>query len=202
MFEEVRNRHFPAEIVPGIIAKAVDDDKFDAVISALADQVFAPLESVGNYETPPERYSRADPLVVASARAHWEQIVFYDQERPVGWSMGVMHDSSTFFMRWSGVLPAYQRRGIYAGFLRVFLPYLHDLGYERATSNHMVNNRAVLIAKLKAGFIITGMVLDERYGAQVTLSYFFYEDRREGFARAYSTYSYPGTPDYHASLLA
>lgn len=60
----------------------------------------------------------------------------------------------------------------------------------------MVNNRAVLIAKLKAGFVITGTVLDERWGAQAALTYFFYEDRRRGFAQTYSLESYAGTPDY------
>jgi hypothetical protein len=60
----------------------------------------------------------------------------------------------------------------------------------------MVTNRAVLIAKLKAGFIITGTVLDERWGAQVSMAYFFHEDRREGFARAYSVEHYRGTPEY------
>lgn len=56
--------------------------------------------------------------------------------------------------------------------------------------NHMVNNRAVLIAKLKAGFVITGMTLDERYGAQVSLSYLFHADRQAGFERAFSLESY------------
>ncbi|MCG8351541.1 MAG: hypothetical protein MI924_27555 [Chloroflexales bacterium] len=105
-----------------------------------------------------------------------------------------------FFMAYSGIVPAYQRRGIYGAFLRAFLPYLHALGYERVTSNHMVNNRLVLIAKLKAGFFITGVTLDERYGAQVTLTHFFYPDRRTGFARAYSVEDYSGAPDYRGLL--
>jgi hypothetical protein len=33
---------------------------------------------------------------------------------------------------------------------------------------------------------ITGRSLDERFGAQVTLAYFFADDRRKGFARAFS----------------
>jgi hypothetical protein len=61
----------------------------------------------------------------------------------------------------------------------------------------MVNNRPVLIAKLKAGFHIVGLSLDERFGAQVTLAYFSHEDRREGFARAFSLErGYPSPPDY------
>lgn len=46
----------------------------------------------------------------------------------------------------------------------VNLLYLHDLGLERVTSNHMVNNRAILIAKLKSESFVTGMALDERWG--------------------------------------
>jgi hypothetical protein len=32
--------------------------------------------------------------------------------------------------------------------------------------------------------------------SEVSLAYFFYDDRRQGFARAYSLEAYPGVPDY------
>jgi hypothetical protein len=48
---------------------------------------------------------------------------------PIGWSIGVMIDAYTFFMSWTAILQTYQRRGIYTAFLKVFLPYLHALGY-------------------------------------------------------------------------
>lgn len=83
-------------------------------------------------------------------------------------------------------MPVYQRKGIYSAFLDRFLRYLYTLGYERVVSNHQTNNRAVLIAKLKAGFNITAVNLDERWGAQVELTYLFYEDRQRGYERAFA----------------
>jgi RimJ/RimL family protein N-acetyltransferase len=196
MFDEIRQNHFPAGLLPGLTVQAVDTATLDEVFTTIGDQIFSSYAALGNYEMPAERYSRADALRAIYQQTHAEWFVFYDDHRPVGWSYGMMINPSTFFMSSTGLLPQYRQRGIYTAFLRRLLPYLHQIGYERVTSNHMTNNRAVLIAKLKAGFFITGLTLDERYGAQVTLTYFFYEDRRQGFAKAYSLEPYPGTPNY------
>lgn len=196
MFDEIRANHFPAELIPGVTARAVDWAMMSQVFEAMVDQVFSSYTALGNYEMPADRYGRAAELRAVYDQTHAEQFVFYDEkDAPVGWSYGMMIDTSTFFMCSSGILPEQQRRGIYGAWLGRFLPYLHEIGYERVTSNHMVNNRPVLIAKLKAGFYVSGVTLDERYGAQVSLTYFFYEDRREGFARAYSLARYQ-TPNH------
>ena len=99
-----------------------------------------------------------------------------------------MLDSMTFFMTSTGILAEYRRRGLYTAFLDGFLSYLYALGYERVISTHQLNNRAVIIAKLRAGFNILGVDVDERWGAQVRLGYFFHDDRRHGFERAFSLY--------------
>jgi ribosomal protein S18 acetylase RimI-like enzyme len=198
MFNDVRAQFFPADLVPGVRAIIVDSTTFwQTVASIPADEdPFASLRALGNYQMPHERDARAQPLQAVYDATHREFVLFMEKDRCVGWHYGTMIDPSTFFMSYSAVIKSYQQRGIYGAFLKAFLPYLYRLGYERATSNHMVTNRAVLIAKLKAGFIITGTVLDERWGAQVSMAYFFHEDRREGFARAYSVEHYAGTPEY------
>lgn len=192
MLEAPRAQHFPAPLTANVTAVAVDAPTFWQALDAIsaAEDPFTSFAALGNYTLPPERATWADALRPIAAHMHQEHILFMQQDRCVGWSHGRMVDATTFFMAFSGVVRSCQRQGIYRAFVRAFLPYLHALGYERVTSNHMVNNRAVLIAKLKAGFVITGMVLDERYGAQVSLSYFFYEDRRCGFERAYSLEHY------------
>jgi len=201
MFDDIRTDYFPTTLAPQITAESVDSSTFWQALASIPaqDQPFSSLSDLGNYMLPKERAGRAERLTAVYAQTHREHILFTTSDREcVGWSMGAMLDPSTFFMAYSAVIPRYQRLGIYSTFLRIFLPYLHALGYERVTSNHMVNNRPVLIAKLKAGFIITGTMLDERWGAQVSMAYFFYEDRRVGFARAYSLEAYSGTPEYHS----
>lgn len=190
MFEEARTAFFPSELIPGVTAKSVSETIIEDVWRSLTEEVFSPLETLGNYSAPRERLEKAKALHDLHAQTHHENIVFYRHAQAVGWSSGVMLDASTFFMAYSGVLPAYQRQGIYGTFLRVFLRYLSALKYERVTSNHMVNNRAVLIAKLKANFVVTGVVLDERYGAQLALTHFLHTERRKGFERAFSLERY------------
>jgi len=187
MFDDTRARFFPYEPVPGFVIRASDPAELSPIWAAQAGRAERPFGELGNYEMPAEREWRAERLAAVYAATQHEFFLFATTDgQPAGWATGAMIDASTFFMAWTVVLPEYRRRGLYTAYLGRLLPYLHALGYERVTSNHMVNNRPVLIAKLKAGFVITGMVLDERYGAQVALSYFFHPDRRVGFARAYS----------------
>ena len=181
MFDEIRAQFFPKELVPGISAYAVDPQDFN-VIWEVFDQVFPTMEGAYQPQTPTRR-----ELQRANAATHHEHILLKDEQGELaGWSWGQMIDSSTFFMTNSGILPDYRRRGIYGAFLTHFLLYLETLGYERITSNHQINNRAILIAKLKAGFNINGMDLHEQWGAQVSLVYFPDHDRLNGFASAFA----------------
>jgi GNAT superfamily N-acetyltransferase len=187
VFAEIRAQFFPAELAAGVTARLVDPGTFWPIAARLGPDVQIPFAELGLYEIPAERRQRSQRLRAVAEASHREHIFFYAAEgEPVGWSYGHMLDAITFFMSWSAVMPAYRRRGLYTAYLQALLPYLETLGYERVTSKHLVTNRPVLIAKLKAGFHITGLSLDERFGAQVTLAYFFADDRREGFARAFS----------------
>lgn len=197
-FAEIRRAHFPAPLAAEVTVKPVDGRVLWEVSSELDQEIETPFAELGLYQMPSERRQKTKRLRQRYGRIHHEHFVFYDAaDEPVGWSYGHMVDADTFFMSWSGVAKDYQRRGIYTAFLRALLPYLRALGYERVTSKHMVNNRPVLIAKLKAGFHIVGLSMDERVGAQVTLAYFFREDRRDGFVEAFSLErSYPTPPAY------
>jgi GNAT superfamily N-acetyltransferase len=188
MFDDIRREFFPVELVPGITTRPLESRvEFWNITVPLMQQVFTPFAELGAYEMPNERWEQLKPLREVFARTHREQFIFFnEQNEPVGWSYGEMLDSMTFFMSNTGVLPAYRRRGIYSAFLKQLLRYLAALGYERVTSKHQTNNAPVIIAKLKAGFVIVGLDLDERWGAQVELGYFFHEDRRRGYTRAFA----------------
>lgn len=198
MFAAIREAHFPAPLAAGVMAHPVEGERLWEVSSQLDQDIETPFAELGLYQLPAARRKKAKRLRQIYGCIHDEHYVFYgpDQEQ-VGWSYGHMVDKDTFFMSWSGVAKEYQRRGIYTAFLNVLLPYLRALGYERVTSKHMVNNRPVLIAKLKAGFHILGLTLDERFGAQVTLAFFFHQDRRDNFVEAFSLERrYPSPPEY------
>lgn len=108
----------------------------------------------------------------------------------IGWSFSEQREPDTLFMTWTGVLPAHQNKGIYSAFLRHYLDYARALGYRRITSNHMVNNRRVLVAKLKAGFVASGMTLDERWGAMIFLIFHLDDELAATYRSAFSLENY------------
>ncbi len=190
MFDTIRQQFFPCVLADSITVEAVPDTTaFWSDAAPLMEAIFPPYASIGayGYAVPEERRAKLKPLAEAFARTHHEYFSLRtDDGTPIGFSYGDMRDGQTFFMTSTGILPAYQRKGIYTAFLKRLLTYLFAAGYERVLSNHHPNNRAVIIAKLKAGFNITALTLDERWGSQAELTYLFHDDRRQIFARAFA----------------
>ena len=91
----------------------------------------------------------------------------------VGWSVGVQANAEQFRMANSAVLPGHRRKGIYTALLLQVLERARAEGFQTVTSHHHPTNNAVLIAKLKAGFIITGMEITDDYAALVNMTHFF-----------------------------
>ena len=97
-----------------------------------------------------------------------------------------MEDQETFFIVAVGLIATFRGRGIYTALLKGLIAYLAAVGYERLTTSHHPNNRAIMIAELKAGFNITGLELHERYGPLVKMAYLFHQDRQENFEQVFS----------------
>ena len=188
MVKKIRSAHFPARLTDEYTVTAVSRQTFNEVIGQISGQIFTSMAELGLYNPPSPTSDLAKKL---AQQIHNECFVFYNAGGdPVGFSAGKVTDGQTFFMEWSGILPAHQRRGLYSSFLTNLIPYLKELGIERITSNHMGTNRPVLIAKLRAKFVITGVTLDERHGMLVWLTRFLEPLRQEGFKSAFSLDSF------------
>ena len=59
------------------------------------------------------------------------------------------------------------------------LQRVKNLGFQELCSRHSVDNNAVIIPKLKAGFVITGVEISDMWGTLVNLSYYTNEKRRK-----------------------
>jgi len=187
LFAEEREKHFPMDLPHGINGRQVRMQEFFDVEDALEPIIFPDNDRVKRwFNLPEERREQKKRLYTLQRMTHQEAVVFYDGEQPIGYSAGRMTGASEFMMDDTGILPAYQRKGIYSAFLKLYLPYLCDIGYERVASYHSPTNRAVLIAKLKAGFNIAAMELREHAGASVKLVYFFHQDRLLAFEDVHS----------------
>lgn len=68
----------------------------------------------------------------------------------------------------------------------VLFPLCYEKRKPILTTSHHPNNRAIMIAELKAGFNIVGIELHEECGPLVKMAYLFHDDRREGFRQVFS----------------
>lgn len=96
-----------------------------------------------------------------------------------GWFTGDQYNNETFYMRNSAILPEHRRKGLYTFLMNEVLERVRNLGFQIVLSRHTNTNSSIIIPKLKAGFIITGMELSDRFGTLVHLSYYFNETRRQ-----------------------
>ncbi|RZF22272.1 MULTISPECIES: GNAT family N-acetyltransferase [Halobacteriovorax] len=97
----------------------------------------------------------------------------------LGWSWGYQESSTTFYMCNSAVLPQYRRQGIYGAILDKCLAILEAEGFQMVYSRHCATNNSVIIPKLKAGFLISKMELDDKFGVLIHLHHYFNEKRKK-----------------------
>ena len=96
-----------------------------------------------------------------------------------GWSFGDQQSAETYYMRNSAVLPEYRRQSLYSALLETNIQFLTEKGFQKIYSRHNATNNAVIIPKLKAGFIITSLEIDDMFGTLVHLSYYTNSLRRK-----------------------
>ena len=100
------------------------------------------------------------------------------EEEVVGWHMSRQTDKETVKMVNSAMLPLHRHQGIYTALLPHVLRLLIGKGFQRIDSFHHPTNNAILIPKLKAGFHISGLDVEDSTGMRVRLSYYVNEARR------------------------
>lgn len=107
-------------------------------------------------------------------------LALFKDDEFVGWSFGDQKNvDNDYYMRNSAVLPEHRRQGLYSALMTTHLEIVNEKGFQKITSSHHVTNNAVLIPKLKAGFIISGFEMDDGFGLLVNLTYFTNPLRRE-----------------------
>lgn len=112
----------------------------------------------------------------AAERFQWG--IFHGDEA-VGWTFAQQSDHDTLLMRNTAIDPAHRGKGLYTALLPIVIEHARLGGYQRIQSTHHTANNAVIVPKLKAGFIITGLNVNEKFGLLVTLTYFLTEGRHQ-----------------------
>lgn len=105
--------------------------------------------------------------------------IFDKEDHFVGWHFGFQESAHVFYMCNSAILEPHRRKGLYAALLDYSLKVLTEKGFQVVYSRHNATNNPVIIPKLKAGFVITSLEMDDVFGVLVHLKYFTNKTRRK-----------------------
>lgn len=117
----------------------------------------------------------------------------YEGKDLVGWTFGWLERNSVFYMANSGVLPTHRRRGIYTSLLHSVREHALTQGAWRICSHHSVVNNPVIIAKLRAGFNVSGLSQSAQMGTLVELTLHLSNKRENMFRQRVLPYTTPET---------
>jgi len=118
----------------------------------------------------------------------------FDGERLVGLSSGWFEVGGNFYIGLSAVDPAYRRQGLYTRLLHTIEQLVRARGGLLISSQHVATNNAVLIAKLRLGYVIAGTEYVDQMGLLVRLVLQLSPPRRALFASRVGTLQ-PGETD-------
>ncbi len=102
-----------------------------------------------------------------------------DKEEFVGWHFGRQESATTFYMVNSGILAHHRRKGLYAELVKRVVAVATEMGFQEIWSRHSATNNAVIIPKLKQGFVISAMEVTDTFGTVIHLRYLPSELRRK-----------------------
>ena len=98
-------------------------------------------------------------------------------EMIIGWHSGWQVDEEKYYMCDTALFKEYQGQGIYTALLPILIDLYRAQGFQKIYSRHLASNNAVIVPKLRAGFVITGFEIEVMFGLMVVLTYFCSDKR-------------------------
>ncbi len=105
--------------------------------------------------------------------------LFSPQNEFVGFSFGFQESEDTFYMAASAILPEHRGHQLYSELVKYVLQKTTEEGFQKIYGSHCATNNAVLIAKLKLGFVFSKVELSDMFGTILHLQYFTNPLRRK-----------------------
>lgn len=162
-----------------MIIRELTQEEADEKIYPLLNEAFADTFGYSIFDVRNELELQQFPRLKDSFRKR-EFIflgAFKEADQLMGYSISFQARTYELYTQTSVVLPEHRRKGIYTALTKNILKLAEEKGYQMVTSNHVASNNAVIMAKLKLGFYISGFELLDDFGALVKCTYFLNEKR-------------------------
>jgi GNAT superfamily N-acetyltransferase len=166
-------------LMDGIEMRSISREEFQPLFDRYRPLVFANKPSVNTrlIYSDAEKASSEELNSLMGSPVSLNLGVFHG-DTFIGWHCGDQRSREEFYMQNTGIFPEYQGRGIYTAMLKHIPEALAKIGFQVISSKHNATNNRVIIPKLKAGFIISGLEISDRFGTLVRLEYFTNPKRR------------------------
>jgi len=182
LFDDATRRHLLGELAPGVAIRAAPADEHEAH----EDRLWAtatdrrPPDSSRLFGDGDRARVRAIDGLRGAGLEH--RLLFCAGDDVVGTFRGAQGERGTYVMWNTVVRRDLQRRGLYRAFLPRLIAAVREVGFREIHSRHHADNNAVLVPKLRAGFVITGFEVSPRDGILVDLRVFLHDGLGKLFA--------------------
>lgn len=163
--------------------KQLTQDEFYSFFPKLMPQYFGDTMnfSVFDIRTQIEKDNTDRLKKSVNSKEHLYLAMYDDNQNLMGWSASCQARAFELYTMNSCVLPEHRRQGHYTTLVQETINEATRRGYQCVTSNHVISNNSVIIAKLKLGFKITGLEVFDDFGTVVKLIYYINETRQKAF---------------------
>jgi RimJ/RimL family protein N-acetyltransferase len=155
-----------------------EDLNSDPNYQRLIDSLLGGMPPVDSLLSEEEKQLREALKVTTQGLVSFRVGVYFGGEL-IGFTRAIQISRTILHMAISCVHTEHQRNGIYTELVRAVLEFSKDQGFQIVESHHRATNNPVIIAKLRAGFVIGGMILSETMGSLVRLVYYHNPERRK-----------------------
>lgn len=190
-FAAATAEHLSGPLVEGVSLRSVDHATLQGHMERMWGEDPRPHARIDRLYSA-EQSARFADLQAIFTEPLTHRIVVEEGGEVIGGYWGMQESYGRYYMINSIVRPDRRGRGIYAALLRrVVAAVAATGGFNELWSRHRVDNNAILVPKLKAGFVITGFEVAPKFGLLVHLRRFLvpevaraYEFRVDGSHRA------------------
>lgn len=158
-----------------------DRDRFYSVVGNLHKSIFDeeticawPDDFLSNFEK-----TKLNDLNLNYKQNYTLHTLLFYKEELAGWSMGFQNTTESFLISNSAILPKYRGRSLYSNMQDQVIKIVLSKGFQKIQSFHTLTNNVIILSKLKKGFVITGMHINEVSGTLLQLTFYPNHKRKE-----------------------
>jgi GNAT superfamily N-acetyltransferase len=158
----------------GFVIKEMDEESFQPLFLKHSKELFDDKMQVFHLREAfnEEEKTKLKELHQSLGTPYKLRLGVFEGEKFIGWHYGYQETALKFYMCNSAILPGYRRKGLYSKLLKKALEIIQAKGFQEIYSRHMPTNNQVIIPKLKEGFMITSMQIEDIFGVLVHLTYY------------------------------